>query len=120
AGDAVRVTTRRSAIVLPALVVSTIRPDTLFIPYHWGRPVEANELTIARFDPQSWIPNYKACAARIERTDEPLPAPSPTPVPSGRRSDRPEEAAVAQPSAGFWSMAEMIQRSHQRRGGERR
>ncbi len=34
-GDWVTVTSRRSAITLQALVVRTIRPDTVFIPYHW-------------------------------------------------------------------------------------
>jgi predicted molibdopterin-dependent oxidoreductase YjgC len=33
-GDWVTVTTRRSAITLQAMVVKTIRPDTIFIPYH--------------------------------------------------------------------------------------
>lgn len=79
-GAAVRVTTRRASIVLPALVTRTIRPDTLFVPYHWGPPVEANQLTIARFDPKSWIPNYKSCAVRIEATDEPLSPVTPPPV----------------------------------------
>ena len=34
-GDWVTVTTRRDEITLQALVVRTIRPDTVFIPYHW-------------------------------------------------------------------------------------
>ena len=29
------VTTRRSEITVQAMVVKTIRPDTVFIPYHW-------------------------------------------------------------------------------------
>jgi assimilatory nitrate reductase catalytic subunit len=79
-GAAVRVTTRRAHIVVPALVTSTIRPDTIFVPYHWGPPVEANQLTVACFDPKSWIPNYKSAAARIARTDEPLGVVSAPPV----------------------------------------
>ena len=34
--DWVTVTTRRSDITLQASVVRTIRPDTVFIPYHWA------------------------------------------------------------------------------------
>src|SRR5215471_6317762 len=34
-GDWVTVTSRRAAITLQAMVVSTIRPDTVFIPYDW-------------------------------------------------------------------------------------
>ena len=33
--DWVTVTTRRREITLQACVVRTIRPDTVFIPYHW-------------------------------------------------------------------------------------
>ncbi|MGH2688040.1 MAG: molybdopterin oxidoreductase family protein, partial [Actinomycetota bacterium] len=35
-GDPVRVVTRRGSATYPALVVTTIRPDTVFIPYHWA------------------------------------------------------------------------------------
>ncbi len=77
-GDAVRVTSRRGSLVLAAKVVRTIRADTVFIPYHWAKPVAANQLTIARFDPKSWIPAFKACAVRLERSDEPA---SPIPAP---------------------------------------
>ena len=34
-GDLVTVTSRRGSMTLPARVVNTIRPDTVFIPYHW-------------------------------------------------------------------------------------
>ena len=34
-GDLVTVTSRRGSMTSPAHVVSTIRPDTVFIPYHW-------------------------------------------------------------------------------------
>ncbi|TAK31781.1 MAG: nitrite reductase [Chloroflexota bacterium] len=65
-GQRVRVRTRRGEVILPALVVRTIRPDTLFIPYHWGPPVAANLLTNPALDPISKIPEFKACAATIE------------------------------------------------------
>jgi assimilatory nitrate reductase catalytic subunit len=80
-GAAVRVTSRRASVVLPALVVETIRPDTVFIPYHWARPVAANQLTKAAFDPISWIPAFKTATVRIEATDEPLSPVTPPPVP---------------------------------------
>ncbi|MGH2480089.1 MAG: molybdopterin oxidoreductase family protein, partial [Ktedonobacteraceae bacterium] len=35
-GDWVNVRTRRGEMTAPALVVRSIRPDTLFIPYHYG------------------------------------------------------------------------------------
>ena len=50
-GDLVTVTSRRGAITLPANVVTTIRPDTVFIPYHWPGAKAANQLTNRAVDP---------------------------------------------------------------------
>jgi assimilatory nitrate reductase catalytic subunit len=66
-GDSVTVESRRGAMTLPALVVTTIRPDTLFIPYHWPGGKSANQLTIAAQDPISKIPEYKVCAVRVRK-----------------------------------------------------
>jgi assimilatory nitrate reductase catalytic subunit len=70
-GDWVRVTTRRSEAVLQAVVVKTIRPDTVFIPYHWPGKRGANRLTHRTLDPRSKIPEYKVSACRIEKTTRP-------------------------------------------------
>ncbi len=66
-GERVKVISRRGNGFFPALVVRTIRPDTIFIPYHWGEELAANQLTNPALDPTSKIPEYKACAARIEK-----------------------------------------------------
>ncbi|MCC7309092.1 MAG: formate dehydrogenase subunit alpha [Acidobacteria bacterium] len=66
-GERVKVLSRRGEGVFPALVVSTIRRDTIFIPYHWGEQQAANQLTNPALDPVSKIPEYKACSARVER-----------------------------------------------------
>ncbi len=66
-GDLVTVTTRRASITVPALVVRTIRPDTVFIPYHWPGRKSANGLTHRTLDPRSKIPEYKSSACRIEK-----------------------------------------------------
>jgi len=66
-GERVRVRSRRGEGIFPVLVVRTIRPDTIFIPYHWGEELAANQLTNPALDPTSKIPEYKACAARIEK-----------------------------------------------------
>lgn len=66
-GERVKVVSRRGDGVFPALIVRTIRPDTIFIPYHWGEELAANQLTNPALDPTSKIPEYKACAARIEK-----------------------------------------------------
>ena len=70
-GDQVTITSRRSAITLPAMVVRTIRPDTVFIPYHWPGKRSANQLTHRTLDPRSKIPEYKVSACRIEKSGGP-------------------------------------------------
>lgn len=66
-GERVKVVSRRGEGIFPALVVKTIRPDTIFVPYHWGEELAANQITIAALDPTSKIPEFKACAARLEK-----------------------------------------------------
>ncbi len=85
-GDWVTITTRRSAITLQASVVKTIRPDTVFIPYHWPGDRSANRLTHRTLDPRSRIPEYKVSACRLERAAAPVTAAAePIAAPGGRR-----------------------------------
>jgi assimilatory nitrate reductase catalytic subunit len=70
-GDWVTVESRRGACTVRARVVRSIRPDTVFIPYHWAGPRSANQLTIAAQDPISKIPEYKVCAVRIQKATSP-------------------------------------------------
>ncbi|HVU00524.1 MAG TPA: molybdopterin oxidoreductase family protein [Polyangiaceae bacterium] len=63
--------TRRGAITVRAMVVTTIRPDTVFVPYHWGGEKSVNRLTVAAQDPISKIPQYKVCGCRVRRADGP-------------------------------------------------
>jgi assimilatory nitrate reductase catalytic subunit len=70
-GDWVKITTRRSDVVAQAMVVKTIRPDTVFLPYHWPGRRSANRLTHRTLDPRSKIPEYKVSACRIEKTVQP-------------------------------------------------
>ena len=75
-GDWVTVATRRDQITVRALVVRTIRPDTVFIPYHWPNRQSANRLTHRTLDPRSKIPEFKVSACRIgkaERATEAAP-----------------------------------------------
>jgi assimilatory nitrate reductase catalytic subunit len=65
--DWTTVETRRGAITLQACVVTTIRPDTVFIPYHWSGEKSVNRLTVAAQDPISKIPQYKVCGCRVRR-----------------------------------------------------
>jgi len=68
-GDWTTCETRRGAITLKAMVVSSIRPDTVFVPYHWAGEKSANRLTVAAQDPISKIPQYKVCGCRVRKAD---------------------------------------------------
>ena len=66
-GELVRVTSRRGSVALRAQVVATIRPDTIFIPYHWPGEQSVNRLTQRAYDPIAKIPEFKVSAVRVER-----------------------------------------------------
>lgn len=61
-GEPVVVATPRGELRATARVVDSIRPDTVFVPFHW---VGANRLTNDALDPSSRMPEFKACSARI-------------------------------------------------------
>ncbi len=65
-GDRVSVSSRRGSITLKARVTDKIIEGTIFIPFHYAEAA-ANRLTNAALDPASDIPEFKVCAARIER-----------------------------------------------------
>jgi assimilatory nitrate reductase catalytic subunit len=69
-GDRVRVTTRRGSAEGLARPARTIRADTLFMPFHWSGRGRANTVTNPALDPISRMPEFKLCAARIERLTE--------------------------------------------------
>ncbi|MGH7899604.1 MAG: molybdopterin oxidoreductase family protein [Candidatus Binatia bacterium] len=89
-GERVRVRSRRGHLDVAAHVVATIRPDTVFIPYHWAGERAANRLTIRAYDPVAGIPEYKVAAVRVERLGAAAEAALAKP-----------EAALAKPEAGL-------------------
>lgn len=70
-GDFVRVESRRGTVTVRANVVKTIRPDTVFVPYHWPLDRAANNMTVRAIDPVSNIPEYKICAVRLSKVPKP-------------------------------------------------
>jgi len=64
-GDLVTVTSRRGATSAPARVSRGIRPDTVFMPFHWDG--SANVLTNDATDPVSGMPDFKVCAVSVVR-----------------------------------------------------
>jgi assimilatory nitrate reductase catalytic subunit len=65
-GDPVTATTRRGRATAPARVSPGIRPDTVFMPFHYAGAARANTLTNTALDPVSRMPEFKICAARVE------------------------------------------------------
>jgi assimilatory nitrate reductase catalytic subunit len=72
--DFVSVESRRGQVVLRAMVVKTVRPDTVFIPYHWPHDRSSNNCTVRAIDPVSLIPEYKICAVRVRKIAPPADA----------------------------------------------
>ena len=65
------VESRRGSLTVRCQVVATIRPDVVFVPYHWAGAKSVNLATIAAQDPVSKIPEYKVCAVRIRKAAAP-------------------------------------------------
>ena len=65
AGDRVRVSTRRGAIVATARSDGGLPDDMVFAPFAF-REAAANLLTDPTLDPLAKIPGFKFCAARVE------------------------------------------------------
>lgn len=68
-GDPVAVVSRRGRAVAPARITAAIRPDTVFMPFHWPGEGRANTLTNPALDPASRMPEFKVCAVRVERAE---------------------------------------------------
>jgi formate dehydrogenase alpha subunit len=67
--DVVRVSSRRGTIVLRAKVSYKTTMGVVFIPFHF-REAAANLLTIDALDPLAKIPEYTACAVRVDPAEE--------------------------------------------------
>jgi assimilatory nitrate reductase catalytic subunit len=66
AGGLVQVESRRGKVVFEVEITTSIRPDTVFAPFHWGGRQAANRLTNPALDPTSRMPEFKIAAVRIQ------------------------------------------------------
>ncbi len=64
-GELVLVESRRGAAKFNVQLSTEIRPDTVFVPFHWGGKSAANLLTNPALDPTSRMPEFKVCAVQI-------------------------------------------------------
>ncbi|MFY1673268.1 molybdopterin oxidoreductase family protein [Plantactinospora sp. WMMB334] len=69
-GDEVLVTSRRGEMRAPARLSPSIRPDTVFAPFHWAGAARINSVTSDALDPVSRMPEFKVCAVRVEKAAE--------------------------------------------------
>lgn len=64
-----RLTSARGSMVAPARISPDIRPDTVFVPFHFADAGMVNALTNDATDPVSGMPEFKVCAVRVEVAD---------------------------------------------------
>ncbi len=64
--EMIKVATRRGEIGIKAKITHKVSEGLIFIPFHF-KEAAANVLTNAALDPIAKIPEYKVCAARIEK-----------------------------------------------------
>lgn len=65
-GRLVRLRTARGSAVYPVRVTGAIRPDTVFVPFHWEGELSVNRLTNPVLDPVCRMPEFKVCAVALE------------------------------------------------------
>lgn len=65
-GEMVRLSSRRGNIEIEARVTADIKEGQLFVPFHF-KECAANILTNSALDPVAKIPEYKACAVKVEK-----------------------------------------------------
>ncbi|RKX75052.1 MAG: formate dehydrogenase subunit alpha [Spirochaetes bacterium] len=65
-GEKVAVKSRRGDIEVPVEITGKVARGTVFLAFHW-KESPANALTIAELDPVAKIPEFKACAVRVEK-----------------------------------------------------
>jgi len=69
AGDLVRLASVRGTVTAPARVTDRVRPDTVFMPFHWPGEESVNAVTNDATDPVSGMPEFKVCAVSVSRAD---------------------------------------------------
>lgn len=79
-GEKVRLATARGAVAVPARLTDTIRPDTVFMPFHWGGAGSVNRLTTDATDPVSGMPEFKVCAVDVTAASTMVVTPDPVEV----------------------------------------
>ena len=67
--EMIRAITRRGSVEVPARVTRDIMKGVMFMPFHF-KECAANVLTNNALDPVAKIPEFKACAVKVEKITE--------------------------------------------------
>ncbi len=65
-GERIKVSSRRGEIQIKAKISRKVNRGVVFIPFHFAEAA-ANMLTNPAYDPTAKIPEYKACAVKVEK-----------------------------------------------------
>lgn len=65
-GDLARVVGRRGVTVGVVRCDESMRPDTVFLPFHFPGDARANLVTSTALDPTSRMPEFKSCVVHLE------------------------------------------------------
>jgi assimilatory nitrate reductase catalytic subunit len=63
--DDISITSKRGSMVAQARISPDIRPDTVFVPFHFADEGMVNTVTNSATDPISGMPEFKVCAVQI-------------------------------------------------------
>ncbi|MFE5339606.1 molybdopterin oxidoreductase family protein [Isoptericola sp. NPDC056578] len=72
-GGRARLVSARGAVEATARWTDAVRPDTVFMPFHWSGAGSVNRLTSDAVDPVSAMPEFKVCAVSVTPA---VPAPA--------------------------------------------
>lgn len=64
-GDQLDLRTARATVSAPARITDRVRPDTVFMPFHFAGAGSVNRATNDAVDPISSMPEFKVCAVDV-------------------------------------------------------
>lgn len=76
-GARVRLTSERGRVEATARWTDAVRPDTVFMPFHWSGIGSVNQVTTDATDPISGMPEFKVCAVDVSVVEPDTPAVEP-------------------------------------------
>ena len=90
-GARVRLTSERGRVEATARWTDAVRPDTVFMPFHWSGIGSVNQVTTDATDPISGMPEFKVCAVDVSvvsASDEPVETPMKSAAPGLDKLDQ--------------------------------